>query len=124
MGVTVTQAAHGFTLPTAGVTALRYNSGTSTYVAALADDPLNAADVLLVAAPSINTLTFQNHGPRLPEAAHGLQVGKHYVLSPTTPGLAVPKDTLVSGDNLQYLFFVASPTQLLLNLQPMDGVIP
>lgn len=117
----VTQTAHGFVLPTSGVIPLRYDTVGAEYVPAQANAEANQADVLLVDVPTVNSLSFQNHGPIVTLAEHGLVVGEWYVLSPTVAGEVVLRSSLVPGQFVQFLFFVLDPTRLMLSLEQMTG---
>lgn len=116
----VTDPAHGFSLPSFGVLPVKY--GVGGFELAQADSTANSADTLVVSIPGVNTLRLQNHGP-LTVPGHGLTVGHWYVLDPDVPGNIISESALGPLDLLQYVLFVASTTQLILSVEPMDGVV-
>lgn len=98
-----------------------YSSGTADYQLAQADSTTTAADAVCIDASDPDVLVLQNHGPLGPNA-HGLTVGKWYVVDPDNAGVAIPKDSLVAGDYIQYLFFVDNTNYLMISVEPMDGL--
>lgn len=120
---TVTQTAHGFTLPAGyGILPLAYDSGGAEYVLAQADDETTTADVLAVALPDANTITLQEGG-HIVVPGHGLSVGAWYALDPAVAGNVVLASTLNSDTQiLQHLFFVESAS--VIAIRPQEAIIP
>lgn len=113
----VTQTAHGFTLPMAGVRPIVYNNGTSQYDLARSDAEATAADQCIVKINDLNSFRVQNRG-YITVTGHGLTVGKYYVLSDTTAGNIVAEDSF-TGDNTQRILFVMDANRLMLLVDPM-----
>lgn len=114
----ITQTAHGFSLPSYGLIPVYYNNTNSQYEAANANSTTTAADFIIVDIPDANTITVQDGGFLF--GAHGLDVGKWYVLREGLAGLIVALDTVTGTDkNIQFLVFVVDSNTLLLRTDPM-----
>jgi len=120
---TITQTAHGFTLPTAGVHPLTYNPATSRYQLARANLLSTTASIMAIGYPDANTILVQSEGLVF-KPGHGLLVGRWYVLSNTTSGALSLRENFI-GSNIQYLVFVVDSETLALQMNPLFvGFIP
>lgn len=110
----VEEPTHGFTIPAYEILPVYYDENTSRYELAIDTNISMAAEALLVATPSADTIRIQNTG--YVSVNHGLDVGYWYVLDSSSGGVVREDQHFCSFNTpvLQYLFFVPSTDKIMI----------